>query len=57
MIARRHYFQKGTLRYFDVSYADKEPSRQELARDLGQADGRIVFCMPLNAKERRWRLS
>ena len=22
MIARRHYFQKGTLRYFEVSYAD-----------------------------------
>lgn len=53
MIARRHYFQKGTLRYFEVSYADRDMLRQELVRDLGQADGRIVCCVPMNADERR----
>ena len=53
MIARRHYFQKGTLRYFDVCYADRGTLEQELARDLGQADGRIVFCLPMNAEERK----
>ncbi|WP_165225777.1 hypothetical protein [Aquisphaera insulae] len=53
MIARRHYFQKGTLRYFEVIYADNGTLRDELTRDLGQADGRIVFCLPLNAEERK----
>ena len=53
MIARRHYFQTGTLRYYDVSYADSGTLRDELTRELGQADGRIVFCLPLNAEERK----
>jgi hypothetical protein len=53
MIARRHYFQRGTLRYYEVSYADNGTLRDELTRDLGQADGRIIFCLPLNAEERR----
>ena len=53
MIARRHYFQKGTLRYFEVSYADSGTLQDELTRDLGQADGRIVFCLPLNVEERK----
>ena len=52
MIARRHYFQRGTLRYYDVSYADNGTLREELTRDLGQADGRIVFCLPVNARAR-----
>jgi hypothetical protein len=52
MIARRHYFQKGTLRYFEVCYADVTTLGQELERTLGQADGRIVFCLPLNHEER-----
>jgi hypothetical protein len=52
MIARRHYFQKGTLRYFEVCYADRGTLQQELTRDLGQADGRIILCLPMNAEER-----
>lgn len=53
LIARRHYFQKGTLRYFEAIYADKDTLCSELSRDLAQADGRIIFCVPMNAEERR----
>jgi hypothetical protein len=51
-IARRHYFQKGTLRYFETVYADRDSFRRELLRGLGSADGRIVFCLPKNADDR-----
>jgi hypothetical protein len=53
MIARRHYFQRGTLRYFDVCYADRGTLKDDLARNLGQADGRIVLCVPMNTEERQ----
>lgn len=53
MIARRHYFQKGTLRYFGVCYADRSTLELELVRDLEQADGRIIFCLPMNSEERQ----
>ena len=52
LIARRHYFQKGTLRYFETSFADVATLKRELSRNLGQADGRVVMCLPLNAEER-----
>ena len=56
-IARRHYFQKGTLRYFETVYADQETFRRELSRGLGSADGRIVFCLPRNAEDREAMVS
>ncbi len=52
MIARRHYFQKGTLRYFETCYADGSSLEADLTRDLSEADGRVVFCLPTNAEER-----
>lgn len=52
-IARRHYFQKGTLRYFETVYADRDSLRRELSRGLGSTDGRIVFCLPKNADDRQ----
>lgn len=51
-IARRHYFQKGTLRYFETAYADRESLARELSRSLGSADGRLIFCLPKNAEDR-----
>lgn len=52
LVARRHYFMTGTLRYFDARYAEQAGLEAELSRNLGDADGRVVLCLPLNADER-----
>jgi len=52
MIARRHYFQKGTLRFFDLCYADVGSLSDCLARDFNDADGRIIYCLPRNLGDR-----
>jgi len=51
-IARRHYFQTGTLRYFEVSFADAGMLQKELCSAPLTGDGRIVFCLPRNAEDR-----
>jgi hypothetical protein len=56
LIARRHYFQTGTLRYFETSYFDRSASREvlfedNLIRDLTDADGRVVLCLPRDAED------
>ena len=51
-IARRHYFQTGTLRYFEVSFADVGTLQKELSGAPSGGDGRIVFCLPRNAEDR-----
>jgi len=56
-IARRHYFQTGTLRYFEVSFADLETLQKELSGTLVSGDGRIVLCLPRNAEERETMVS
>jgi hypothetical protein len=57
LIARRHYFQTGTLRYFETVYADQSVLKSDLFRgpvsaDLGDADGRVVYCLPRDPEER-----
>jgi hypothetical protein len=57
LIARRHYFQTGTLRYFEACYADRaglqaDLFRGVLAADPGQADGWVVYCLPRDADDR-----
>jgi len=57
LIARRHYFQTGTLRYFETCYADRSGLQAELFRgalsaDLRDADGRVVYCLPRDADDR-----
>lgn len=57
LIARRHYFQTGTLRYCEVCYADRSAFQADLfenhlSRNLGAADGRIVLCLPRDADDR-----
>jgi hypothetical protein len=57
LIARRHYFQTGTLRYFETAYCTRSSFRAdlfhgELDRDLGDADGRVLFCLPRDADDR-----
>ena len=51
LIARRHYFQTGTLRYFDAVYCDRGDFHADLFRtkitgDVGEADGRVLLCLP-----------
>jgi hypothetical protein len=57
LIARRHYFQTGTLRYFETCYADRgglqaDLFRGALAAELRDADGRVVYCLPCDADDR-----
>ncbi len=57
LIARRHYFRTGTLRYFEVCYADRGGLQADLFRgflvtDLRGADGRLVYCLPRDAEDR-----
>ena len=48
LIARRHSYQTGTLRYFDVQYVDAS-SRNQIALNPGSgASGSILLCLPLN---------
>src|SRR5262249_27045623 len=57
LIARRHYFQTGTLRYFEACYADRGDFQADLFRgslsaDTGDADGRVVYCLPRDPDDR-----
>jgi hypothetical protein len=42
LVARRHSYRTGTLRYFDVRYADREHLDAVLTADFGASDGRVV---------------
>jgi hypothetical protein len=53
LVARRHYFQTGTLRFFEVSYVGSSSIRSEVSRDLGEADGRVLLCLPANSEDRQ----
>lgn len=57
LIARRHYFQTGTLRYFETCYAERHDFQADLFRDLlsaeaNDADGRVFYCLPRDADDR-----
>lgn len=51
LVARRHSFCTGTLRYFDACYAEATSLDEVVSRDFGGADGRIIFCIPTSADE------
>ncbi len=51
LIARRHLFQTGTLRYFDVRYTDIEGLDAALNEPLGEADGLLLYAVPANRLE------
>jgi hypothetical protein len=52
LVARRHSLRTGTLRYFDVAYADRASLAVVLRQEAGSADGRVVYCLPLNVEDR-----
>ncbi len=51
VVARRHSLQTGTLRYFDVRYVDATNLETIASEPLGDADGRILYAITLNADE------
>ena len=51
LIARRHLFEKGTLRYFTVRYTDFENFDTVLAEPLDDADGLVIYTLPANEHE------
>jgi hypothetical protein len=53
LVARRHYFRTGTLRYFSACYATRDKLTETLHQDVGDADGLVVYCLPLNVEDRR----
>lgn len=45
IVARRHSFETGTLRYFEVRYVDDPASIQDQATKPTQASGLILVCL------------
>ena len=51
LIARRHLFEKGTLRYFTVRYTDLENFDTVLKEPLDDADGLVLYALPASEHE------
>lgn len=51
LIARRHLFEKGTLRYFEVRYTDLENFDANLSEPFGDADGLVLYALPTGKDE------
>ena len=52
LIARRHLFEKGTLRYFTVRYTDLEGFDTNLNEPLSDADGLVLYTLPASEDDR-----
>ena len=50
-VARRHLFETGTLRHFAVRYTDLENFDSNLDAPLNDADGLVLYALPLNEDE------
>lgn len=57
LIARRHYFQTGTLRYFEAVYCGRSDLQGDLFSGVqggaGEADGRMLYCLPRDPSDRK----
>ncbi len=51
LIARRHLFEKGTLRYFTVRYTDLENFDASLNEPFSNADGLVLYTLPAGEHE------
>ena len=51
LVARRHLFQTGTLRHFAVRYTDLENFDADLREPLGDADGLILYALPVSEED------
>jgi hypothetical protein len=52
LVAKRHSFKTGTLRYFSVRFADIPTMGKGLEVEPG-ADGLLLYCLPLTESERQ----
>jgi hypothetical protein len=57
LIARRHYFQTGTLRYFEAVYCGRADLQGDLFNSVPggamAADGRVLYCLPRDPSDRK----
>ena len=51
LVARRHLFDKGTLRYFTVHYTDIENFDADLRESFEDADGLVLYALPISEFE------
>jgi hypothetical protein len=51
LVARRHLFETGTLRYFAVRYTDLKNFDADLAEPFEDADGLVLYALPTNEHE------
>ena len=51
LVARRHLFETGTLRYFAVRYTDLKNFDADLEESLEDADGLVLYALPTNEYE------
>ena len=51
LVARRHLFQTGTLRYFVIRYTDLENFDVDLAKPIDEADGLLIYALPASEYE------
>ncbi|MDE0011889.1 MAG: hypothetical protein OXU36_12115 [Candidatus Poribacteria bacterium] len=51
LVAKRHLFDKGTLRYFTVRYTDLENFDVNLKESLEDADGLVLYALPISESE------
>jgi hypothetical protein len=51
LVAKRHSFKTGTLRYFSVRFADTPTLSKSMDIEPG-ADGLLLYCLPLTSDER-----
>ncbi len=45
-VARRHFIETGTLRYFDVTFATPDPAALARHENESAPDGRLVYLLP-----------
>ncbi len=53
VVARRHSFVKGTLRYFEVRYVDSYIRDQVTLEPAAGASGLVFLCLPANPSENK----
>jgi len=51
LVARRHLYQTGTLRYFTIRYTDLDNFDSNLNEPLEDADGLILYALPADDSE------
>ena len=51
LVARRHLFETGTLRHFAVRYTDLENFDADMKEPINDADGLVLYALPLNEHE------